>query len=628
MRYGRQHPSRKFPLEKEKHMKLWKLLAVTLLVLSVVLCMAACGGDPADTTPDDTTPSDTTPDNTEPETTEPEVTEPETTEPEKLPGELPHDCVWSSAPKFVAYETADANGAIGCLAPVCTVEGCVKADLSGETTPVLLNMDFQSDAKDLKEYVATLNGVAPYYRDDSVTTGMLQSGMWYNTTFKQVLFDETLGLRDKQSFRVSLDFMLGLEPSSKDRILAWGASGDDYAFSPRFMLSVDADGKLHYYTRFDENANGTAALSGYTFDDRMCWYHLDLDVNVQKQSVTVSVGKWADAAFTAYADYTTVGTCSVGFGQMAATSTHDCFRISDMQGLLAMDNFVISTPTKSAGGNEGGSDEQPEDLPGLQPHDCVWSTDTKFYTYEGIEDGVLGYMVPYCTVKGCKEVKLAEKQGTVLLNMDFETDATKLLDYVKGLDGVEPFSRDETLASGAIIDGKWHNTSFNQVIFGEALGLRNTDLFTISFDCQLGAAYSSKDDAIISWGGYGSNEKMNNRFLLKINKENKLVFCTNFAENASATEALSSYTFDDRASWYHFEILVDCVNEQITVKVGKWADDSLTALTEYVEVGTTPGGRNYFHDPSEKSTHDCFRISHKQGMLAMDNFIVSIPVAE
>ena len=600
-------------------MKLWKLLAVTLLVLSVVLCVAACGDDPVDTTPNDTDPVDT----------DPVDTDPVETDPPKLPGELAHDCVWSSAPKFVAYETADANGAIGCLAPVCTVEGCGKANLEGETVPVLLNMDFETTEANMLDYVKGMDGVAPYYRTDSVTSGMIQSGLWYNTTFEQVIFDETLGLRDKQSFRISFDFMLGLEPSSKDRILAWGASGDDYALSPRFMLGVDADGKLHYYTKFNENANATAALSSYTFDDRMCWYHMDLDVDVLRQAVTVSVGKWADMSFTEYLDYTTVGTCAVGFAQMADSSTHDCFRISDKQGLLAMDNFVISTPTKSAGGNEGGSDEQPEDLPGLQPHDCVWSTDTKFYTNEIIQaEGVLGYMAPYCTVRGCTKSKFADASAQVLLNMDFETDQTKLLDYVKGLDGVEPFSRNEALASGAIIDGKWYNTSFDQVIFGEALGLRNTDLFTISFDCQLGAEYTKKDEAIISWGGYGSNETMNNRFLLQVGEDNKLHYKRNFEEVADASSALSSYTFDDRASWYHFEILVDRVNEQITVKVGKWADDSLTALTEYVEVGTTQGGRNYFHDPSEKSTHDCFRISHRQGMLAMDNFIVSIPVAK
>lgn len=599
-------------------MKLWKLLVVTLLVLTVVLCMAACGGDPVDTTPNDTDPANT----------DPVETDPVDTDPPKLPGELPHDCVWSEKAQFVAYETADENGAIGCLAPVCTVEGCSNANFEGEIVPVLLNMDFETAETKMVDYVKGLHGVAPYYRTDSVTTGMIQSGLWYNTTFDQVLFDETLGLRDRNNFTISFDFMLGLEASSKDRILAWGASGDDYAFSPRFMLSVDAEGKLHYYTKFNENAKGTAALSSYTFDDRMCWYHLDLDVDVLKQTVTVSVGKWADMSFTEYADYTKVGTCAVGFGQVADTSTHDCFRISDKQGILAMDNFVISTPTKSAGGNQGGSDVE-EDLPGLQPHDCVWSTDTKFYTHESIQaEGILGYMVPYCTVKGCKEVKLAEKQGTVLLNMDFETDATKLLDYVKELDGVAPFGRSEALASGIIQNGVWYNTTFDQVIFGEALGLRNMDLFTISFDCQLGAEYTKKDEAIISWGGYGSNETMNNRFLLQIGEDNKLHYKRNFEEVADASSALSSYTFDDRASWYHFDILVDRVNEKITVKVGKWADASLTALTEYVEVGTTQGGRNYFHDPSEKSTHDCFRISHRQGMLAMDNFIVSVPVAK
>ena len=611
-------------------MKLWKLLAVTLLVLSVVLCMAACGGDPADTTPDDTTPSDTTPDNTEPETTEPEVTEPETTEPEKLPGELPHDCVWSSAPKFVAYETADANGAIGCLATVCTVEGCGKANLEGETVPVLLNMDFQSDATDLKEYIATLNGVAPYYRTDSVTSGMIQSGMWYNTTFEQVLFDETLGLRDKQSFRISFDFMLGLEPSSKDRILAWGASGDEHAFSPRFMLSVDADGKLHYYTKFNENAKGTAALSSYTFDDRMCWYHMDLDVDVLKQAVTVSVGKWADMSFTEYLDYTTVGTCSVGFGQMADSSTHDCFRISDKQGLLAMDNFVISTPTKSAGGNEGGSDEQPEDLPGLQPHDCVWSTDTKFYTNEIIQaEGVLGYMVPYCTVKGCKEVKLAEKQGKVLLNLDFTTDATTLLDYVNTVDGVVPFGRSEALTSGIIQNGVWYNTTFDQVFIGEELGLRDVDVFTVSYDCMLGMEFTSGvKDMIFGWCGYGegSDGLTSDRFTLNLGQDNKLHYLMNYKDSADGTAALAGYTFDDRLAWYHFEYLVNNVDQTLTISIGKWTDASLTELTDYQVLGTVTGF--YMNASAGARVKDAFRLNRNQGNSALDNFIVYIPVAE
>lgn len=605
-------------------MKLWKLLAVTLLVLSVVLCMAACGDDPVDTTPNDTDPADT-----DPVDTDPADTDPADTDPEPLPGELPHDCVWSTVPKFVAYETADENGAIGCLAPVCTVEGCVKADLSGETTPVLLNMDFQSDAKTLKDYVATLEGVAPYYRTDSVTTGMLQSGMWYNTTFDQVLFDETLGLRDKQSFRVSLDFMLGLEPSSKDRILAWGASGDDYAFSPRFMLSVDADGKLHYYTQFNENANGTAALSSYTFDDRMCWYHLDLDVNVQKQSVTVSVGKWADAAFTAYADYTTVGTCNVGFGQMAASSTHDCFRISDKQGLMAMDNFIISVPTIDEGGNEGGSGETDEDLPGAQPHDCVWSTDTKFYTYEGIEDGVLGYMVPYCTVKGCKEVKLAEKQGKVLLNLDFTTDATTLLDYVNTVDGVVPFGRSEALTSGIIQNGVWYNTTFDQVFIGEELGLRDADVFTVSYDCMLGMEFTSGvKDMIFGWCGYGegSDGVTSDRFTLNIGQDNKLHYLQNYKDSADNTAALAGYTFDDRLAWYHFEYLVNNVDQTLTISIGKWTDASLTELTDYQVLGTVTGF--YTNATTGARVKDAFRLNRNQGNSALDNFIVSVPVAE
>ncbi len=224
---------------------------------------------------------------------------------------------------------------------------------------------------------------------------------------------------------------------------------------------------------------------------------------------------------------------------------------------------------------------------------------------------------------GCNAVgEGADAASLVLLNMDFETKETTLLDYVNSLSGITPYSRGEdNTRRGLITDGYWYNSSNAQVLFDEQLGLDKKDTFTISMDAIFGST-PSKDDYIVSWGASSSSSVAAYRFNLRINAEGKMEIQSNFKACPEQDGQLANYTFDFE-SWYHLDIVVDVKNSEVTIWAGKWADESRTALADYKLVGQTDG--MYFKS-MDGLNNSCFRIAHKKGIIAMDNFVITVPM--
>ena len=213
----------------------------------------------------------------------------------------------------------------------------------------------------------------------------------------------------------------------------------------------------------------------------------------------------------------------------------------------------------------------------------------------------------------------------VLLNMDFETKATSLLDYVKTLDGVAPYGRSESMTSGMIQNGKWYNTSFDQVFIDEDLGLRSMGVFTVSFDCQLGLEFTQGvRDQIFGWCSYATDVALSDRFTIQLGQDNKLHYLINYKDSAKNTEKLAGYTFEDRTAWYHFDFTVNTVDQTVTVAFGIWTDESFTTLTGYQVLGVATG----FQNQGATRVEDAFRFSRNQGVLVMDNFVVCVPTSK
>lgn len=235
--------------------------------------------------------------------------------------------------------------------------------------------------------------------------------------------------------------------------------------------------------------------------------------------------------------------------------------------------------------------------------------------------GVFGEVCSQCGAAN----SAAATGDVVLLNMDFETTANNLLDYVKTVDGVAPYGRSESMTSGMIQNGKWYNTSFDQVFMDEDLGLRDMEIFTVSFDCQIGLEFTQGvRDQIFGWCSYATDVALSDRFTIQLGQDNKLHYLINYKDSAANTEKLAGYTFEDRTAWYHFEFTVNNTDKSVTVAFGKWTDETLTELTGYQVLGVATG----FQNQGSARVDDAFRISRNQGVVAMDNFIVSVPVAK
>ncbi len=236
--------------------------------------------------------------------------------------------------------------------------------------------------------------------------------------------------------------------------------------------------------------------------------------------------------------------------------------------------------------------------------------------------------------EGCGAVKEgAAAASLVLLNLDFETTETKLLGYVESVDGIAPFVRGSgNTDRGFIQDGVWYNTSNGQVLFDESLGLAELDTFTISFDAVMGGAAPTSGDYIIGYGSSKPNDENGQGgmaagyyFNLKITTEGKLNVQSNFTALPKQDEKFAGYTFEDRNAWYHMDIIVDMANGELEIYAGKYTDETLATLEGYTLIGKTEG-MNF--GGMGNRTHPCFRLSDKQGIVAMDNFVISVPMAK
>ncbi len=66
------------------------------------------------------------------------------------------------------------------------------------------------------------------------------------------------------------------------------------------------------------------------------------------------------------------------------------------------------------------------------------------------------------------------------------------------------------------------------------------------------------------------------------------------------------------------------VNQEVAVCAGKRSADR-TALVDYVHVGTTEGA-TFQSDVTEARPQPVFRLAWRNGIIAMDNFVISVPM--
>lgn len=226
---------------------------------------------------------------------------------------------------------------------------CVSCGLVESQRPVILNIDFETNAYELLDYVNTLDGVSPYARDERCSLyGHIEKGIWVNDASAngQVIINEELGLRDREVFTIACDIKLGSNSYASDFLLDWGATQPTADGVTRYFynLKIDAEGKMNIYKHFVHNAEESANLSGYTFT-RPAWYHLEITVNVETQQLTIWAGQYETDANSALLDYSLVGqTKNFAFGG-TPDCTVPCFRLSTGAGLAALDNFVVIIPT-------------------------------------------------------------------------------------------------------------------------------------------------------------------------------------------------------------------------------------------------------------------------------------------
>ncbi len=250
-------------------------------------------------------------------------------------------------------EKAANPGAIGVMVESCSGCGARKEGATAGSA-VLLNLDFETEETSLLAYVNTQNGISSFLRGDKYSDfGSIQNGVWYNAGNNQVMVNEDMGLKDLDTYTISVDFVLGVadKATTSDRIFGWGGCGEDSKSGVTtyfFDLCVGEDGLLHAL-RNSKATTEIALFSGFTFDDREAWYHLELTVDVKNQSFTASAGKWTDDTLTTLAESVELTVEDKGSPFHAAISAarpQPMFRFSNKNGLAAMDNFVISVPLK------------------------------------------------------------------------------------------------------------------------------------------------------------------------------------------------------------------------------------------------------------------------------------------
>ncbi len=309
-------------------MKIYVKVLCSLLAVLLVLVMTACG----ETTPKETQaplPQITRP----PETTRAPAPDPEPT----------HECVWSDAETYEAYKAVGERGEIGYMAYHCTEAGCDQIKY-GMYRPVLLYLDFEGEST-LEDYLKSTEGVEPLYkRNEMHSAGEVKDGVVTvinNAPFFIVcdrLFDE-MGM----PFCVSFDAQIGAGNQWKedDTIIGVGRVDPVVDGSYYFQLN-ETDGDLVYWKNYAIDDINTPMLSEYPLVAES-WYHFDLNIDIENQTVEIYIGKWSDSSRTTLENYEYIGTCdSISTSPLSRTSF--AFRVSNRNGLMAMDNLMITLP--------------------------------------------------------------------------------------------------------------------------------------------------------------------------------------------------------------------------------------------------------------------------------------------
>ncbi len=243
--------------------------------------------------------------------------------------------------------------------------------------------------------------------------------------------------------------------------------------------------------------------------------------------------------------------------------------------------------------------------------------------------GAIGVKTTAC--EGCGAREAGAAATAVLLNLDFETEKTSLLEYVEEQTSISPFLRGSNYSNfGFIQDGVWYNAGNNQANVNANMDLHSRETFTISVDFVLGSLENlTTSDRFFAWGGCGEGSSGTTTYFfdLAIGEDNLL----HAYKNSKATTEIAQFNgfaFDDRTAWYHLDLTVDVTNQTFTAFVGKWADEARTTYETYVELVVEDKGSPFHTAITAARPQEMFRFSSKNGLAAMDNFIVTVPMVK
>lgn len=258
---------------------------------------------------------------------------------------------------------------------------------------------------------------------------------------------------------------------------------------------------------------------------------------------------------------------------------------------------------------------------GVPKHAHIWSELPVYTAYSrpDRENDSIGYTAYPCTVEGCEEIR-DDLIRPVLIALDFEGETT-LYEYLEEADRVSPFFKKETSFSEGTVTGGTCNVEGGkneQVFIVSDLPLHELEVFTVSFDAYFGISSLPDKDTFFGFGK--SAEELASVYYFQLRERGgKLYYLKNFTEDEQQSNALLSYTFE-REKWYHFDVEIDMVKDQVSLRVGEW-DETRTSLISTSNLGTC----EQMHAVRPELDIVVFRISASNGLASMDNFFITLP---
>lgn len=174
----------------------------------------------------------------------------------------------------------------------------------GEWCAFFVDLDFNAaTGTTLLDYLKTVAGIGGFVKGGTnYAAGKIQDGAFSIAKTQQSMLTPDANLESLGSFRISFDVLMN-DMTSDAKLLGFGKGGETASISYFFMLGVDASDHIFVAKNWKKNMT----YSGYTVD-RTKWQHFDLDVDMTKKTVTISVGYYDDSKLTTVKGYTTLGT--------------------------------------------------------------------------------------------------------------------------------------------------------------------------------------------------------------------------------------------------------------------------------------------------------------------------------